>query len=102
MLLFAMQTAQSQVTFKTSVSKEQLGLNERLRIEFSIDRQGGDDFTPPDFVNFKVLAGPSQSSSFSSINGKTSYKLTYTYVIQPLSKGTFTIPSASITRSPKM
>ena len=97
LLVFALQTAQSQVTFKTTVSKEQLGLNERLRIEFSIDRQGGDDFTPPDFVNFKVLAGPSQSSSFSSINGKTSYKLTYSYVIQPISKGTFTIPSASIT-----
>lgn len=87
----------AQVTFKTTVSKTELGLNERLRIEFSIDRQGGDDFTPPDFKNFKVLAGPSQSSSFSSINGKTSYKLTYTYVIQPLTKGTFTIPSASIT-----
>jgi hypothetical protein len=97
LLVFALQTAQSQVTFKTTVSKEQLGLNERLRIEFSIDRQGGDDFTPPDFVNFKVLAGPSQSSSFSSINGKTSYKLTYSYVIQPISKGTFNIPSASIT-----
>ena len=97
LFVFALQTAQSQVTFKTTVSKEQLGLNERLRIEFSIDKQGGDDFTPPDFVNFKVLAGPSQSSSFSSINGKTSYKLTYSYVIQPLSKGTFTIPSASIT-----
>ena len=94
---FASQAAYSQVTFKTTVSKEELGLNERLRIEFSIDRQGGDDFTPPDFVNFKVLAGPSQSSSFSSINGKTSYKLTYSYVIQPISKGTFTIPSASIT-----
>ena len=97
LLVFALQSAQSQVTFKTTVSKEQLGLNERLRIEFSIDRQGGDDFTPPDFVNFKVLAGPSQSSSFSSINGKTNYKLTYSYVIQPISKGTFTIPSASIT-----
>lgn len=97
LLVFALQTTHSQVTFKTTVSKEQLGLNERLRIEFSIDRQGGDDFTPPDFVNFKVLAGPSQSSSFSSINGKTSYKLTYSYVIQPLSKGTFTIPSASVT-----
>ena len=97
LLVFSLQSAQSQVTFKTTVSKEQLGLNERLRIEFSIDRQGGDDFTPPDFVNFKVLAGPSQSSSFSSINGKTSYKLTYSYVIQPISKGTFTIPSASIT-----
>ena len=96
-LLFTLQSVIGQVTFKTEVSKTELGLNERLRIEFSIDRQGGDDFTPPDFKNFKVLAGPSQSSSFSSINGKTSYKLTYTYVIQPLSKGSFNIPSASIT-----
>ena len=96
-LLLTVQSVVSQVTFKTVVSKTELGLNERLRIEFSIDRQGGDDFTPPELKNFKVLAGPSQSSSFSSINGKTSYKLTYTYVIQPLSKGTFTIPSATVT-----
>lgn len=95
-LFLTCQVAFSQVTFKAAVSKEELGLNERLRIEFSIDKQGGDDFTPPDFKNFKVLAGPSQSSSFSSINGRTSYKLTYSYVIQPLSKGTFKIPSASI------
>jgi len=97
LLILTVQSVASQVTFKTVVSKTELGLNERLRIEFSIDRQGGDDFTPPEFKNFKVLAGPSQSSSFSSINGKTSYKLTYTYVIQPLSKGTFTIPSATVT-----
>jgi hypothetical protein len=96
-VLITVQSVVAQVTFKTVVSKTELGLNERLRIEFSIDRQGGDDFTPPDFKNFKVLAGPSQSSSFSSINGKTSYKLTYTYVIQPTSKGTFTIPSATVT-----
>jgi hypothetical protein len=95
--LLAMQSAMAQVTFKATVSKDQLGLNERLRIEFSIDRQGADDFTPPDFNSFKVLAGPSQSSSFSSINGKSSYKLTYSYVIQPTIKGTFSIPSASIT-----
>ena len=96
-LLVTVQSVVAQVTFKTVVSKSELGLNERLRIEFSIDCQGGDDFTPPDFNNFKVLAGPSQSSSFSSINGKTSYKLTYTYVIQPTAKGTFTIPSATVT-----
>ncbi|MGI9531864.1 BatD family protein [Lutimonas sp.] len=96
LLLITAQSVLAQVTFKTAVSKTDLGLNERLRIEFSIDKQGGDDFTPPDFKNFKVLAGPSQSSSFSSINGKTSYKLTYTYVIQPTAKGTFTIPSATV------
>jgi len=96
-LILMAQGVIAQVTFKTAVSKSELGLNERLRIEFSIDKQGADDFTPPNFNNFKVLAGPSQSSSFSSINGKTAYKLTYTYVIQPTVKGTFTIPSASIT-----
>ena len=96
-LLLLTQTVLAQVTFKTTVTKTQLGLNERLRIEFSINKQGADDFTPPDFNNFKVLAGPSQSTSFSSINGKTTYKLTYSYVIQPTVKGTFTIPSASIT-----
>jgi hypothetical protein len=96
-LLITVQNVIAQVTFKTTVSKSELGLNERLRIEFSIDRQGGDDFTPPDFKNFKVLAGPSQSSSFSSINGKTSYKLTYTYILQPTAKGVFTIPSATVT-----
>lgn len=96
-LLLTVQGVIAQVTFKTTVSKSELGLNERLRIEFSIDRQGGDDFTPPDFKNFKVLAGPSQSSSFSSINGKTSYKLTYTYILQPTAKGNFTIPSATVT-----
>ena len=97
LFLFVIQIGFSQVTFKTTVSKTELGLNERLRIEFSVNKQGADDFTPPDFRNFKVLAGPSQSTSFSSINGKTSYKLTYTYIIQPTRKGTFTIPSASIT-----
>ncbi len=97
LFLLTVQGISAQVTFKTTVSKDELGLNERLRIEFSINRQGGDDFTPPDFRNFKVLAGPSQATSFSSINGKSSFKQTYTYIIQPLRKGTFTIPSASIT-----
>ena len=95
--LIFIQWSYSQVAFKTSVSKTTLGLNERLRVDFTMDKQGGDDFTPPDFENFKVLAGPSQSTSFSSINGKTSFKQTYTYVIQPTAKGSFLISSASIT-----
>lgn len=95
-LLLTVQNVLAQVTFKTSVSKNQLGLNERFRIEFSMDKQGGDDFTSPNFNNFKVLAGPSQSTSFSSINGKSSFKQTYTYIIQPTVKGNFTISSASI------
>lgn len=95
--IFLVQISFAQVTFKTNVSKTSLGLNERLRVDFTIDKQGADDFTPPNFENFTVLAGPSQSTSFSSINGKTSFKQTYTYIIQPRAQGSYLISSASIT-----
>lgn len=97
LLFLVVQFGFAQVTFKAAVSKTIMGMNERLRVDFTIDKQGADDFTPPRFENFTVLAGPSQATSFSSINGKTSFKQTYTYIIQPVSKGSFLIGSASIT-----
>ena len=96
LLLVSQQITAQEVSFKSIVSKNRLGLNERLRITFSIDKQGGDDFTPPDFKNFKVLSGPMQSTNFSYVNGKQSFEQSYTYTIQPNRKGIFTIPSASI------
>jgi len=96
LLLVSQQMMAQEVSFKSTVSKSRLGLNERLRITFSIDKQGGDDFTPPDFKNFKVLSGPMQSTNFSYVNGKQSFEQSYTYTIQPNRKGIFTIPSASI------
>ena len=51
-----------QVEFKAEVSKNQLGANERLRIEFSMNKDG-DNFTPPNFQGFRVIMGPSQSIS---------------------------------------
>ena len=80
----------------TTVSKNKLGLNQRLRVEFSIDKQGGDNFTPPPFQNFRVVGGPSQSISQSYFNGKSSYKQSYSYIIQPTKKGILVIPAASI------
>jgi len=85
-----------ELSFKTVVSKNRLGSNERLRITFSINKQGADNFTPPNFKNFKLLAGPMQSTNFSYTNGKKSFEQSYTYTIQPIKKGVFTIPSASI------
>jgi len=96
LLIVSQQLLAQEVSFKTTVSKDRLGLNERLRITFSINKQGSDDFTPPNFRNFKVLAGPMQSTNFSYGNGKQSFEQSYTYTIQPIKKGTFKIPSASI------
>ena len=85
-----------EVKLTTTVSKNKLGLNQRLRVEFSVNKQGGDNFTPPRFKNFRVVGGPSQSISQSYFNGKSSYKQSYSYVIQPTKKGILVIPAASI------
>ena len=83
-------------TLKTKVSKNKLGVNQRLRVEFSVNKQGADNFTPPSFRNFKVVGGPSQSVSQSWINGKVSFSQSYTYIIQPKRKGELTIEPATI------
>ena len=89
------------VSFKTTVSKNRLGLNERLNITFSINKQGGDNFTPPNFKNFRILGGPFQQTSFSDNNGALSFLQAYTYTIQPTKKGTLIIPAATITYNGK-
>ncbi|WP_159018635.1 BatD family protein [Algibacter sp. L3A6] len=86
--------ASAQVKFEAKVSKKSLGLNERLRIDFEMNKDG-DNFTPPDFSNFNV-SGPNQSVSNSWINGVRTYKKTYTYFLTPKSRGNFTVSQATI------
>lgn len=95
-LVFASQVLSAQVEFKTSVSKTNLGLNQRFRIEFSVDKQGADNFKPPSFEDFKVVGGPSSSVSQSWINGKASYSQTYIYILEPKNEGEFIIEPATI------
>ena len=47
-------SAFSQVNFTTKLSKNQLGLNERVKVEFSVDKDG-DNFIPPTFENFRIV-----------------------------------------------
>lgn len=88
--------SQEEPELKSAVSKNKLGVNERLRIEFSFNKQGADNFTPPNFQNFRIVAGPSQSISQSWINGKASFSQSHTFILAPLKKGEFIIPPASI------
>ncbi|TDS12794.1 oxygen tolerance protein BatD [Maribacter caenipelagi] len=83
------------VTFEMKLSKPKLGLNERLRVDFIMNRDG-DNFNPPDFTGFKVIMGPSQSISSSWINGVRSYSKSYSYTLSPTARGKFTIKQASI------
>lgn len=96
LVIFATGLVSSQVKFEAKVSKDRLGVNERLRIDFEMN-QDGDNFNPPSFADFTVVGGPNQSVSNSWINGVRSYKKTYTYFLAPKGRGTFTINQATIT-----
>ena len=96
LLILLTQSLVAQIEFKTKVSKNKLGVNQRLRVEFSINKQGADNFRPPNFRGFEIVGGPSQSVNQSWINGKSSYTQTYSYIVSPTRKGELTIAGATI------
>jgi len=88
--------AQDDVSFTAKLDRKKLGINERLRIDFTMN-QDGDNFSPPAFEGFTVSSGPNQSVSRQWVNGKGSYSKTYTYFLSPTKRGKFTIKQAEIT-----
>jgi hypothetical protein len=96
-LFLIAQSLSAQVQFEAKVSKNTLGINERLRIEFNMNADG-DNFVAPNFEasGFRVIGGPSQSVSQSWINGKSSFNKSYIYILLPTQKGQLTIKQAAI------
>ena len=93
-VFFVTSFVSAQVTFEAKVSKKKLGINERLRIDFVMNKDG-DNFNPPTFENFTVI-GPNQSISTSWLNGVKSYTKTYSYFLIPKKRGKFTITQSTI------
>lgn len=89
------QNKTSEIKFETKVSKKKLGINERLRVDFVMNKDG-DNFNPPSFENFSVVGGPSQSINNSWINGVRSFSKTYSYFLAPKKRGSFKITQATI------
>ena len=94
-LLLCSTTFFGQIKFEAVVSKNKLGLNENLRVDFKMN-DDGDNFTPPNFNGFNIVGGPNQSVSNSWINGARTFSKTYTYFLSPKERGRFIIGQASI------
>lgn len=95
LLLVGLTSLQAQVQFETKLSKTSVALNERLKVDFVMN-VNGDNFVPPSFDGFKVVAGPSQQISQSWVNGKSSFNKIYTYYLLPNQRGNLTIRQASM------
>ena len=96
LLTFTRLTSQEEsVNFEALVSKKSLGLNENLRVDFKMNKDG-DNFNPPSFEGFRVVGGPNQSVSNMFVNGKRTFSKTYSYFLSPLEKGLITVGQATI------
>lgn len=75
-------------------------IGEQFRLSYSVNRKGT-SLQVPALEGFDRLMGPSMgsSSSFTSINGKVTQNVayTYTYVLEATKEGTYQIPGATIT-----
>lgn len=83
------------ISFEAVLSKKSLGINENLRVDFKMNKDG-DNFTPPSFNGFTVVGGPNQSVSNMWVNGKRTFSKSYTYFLTPIKKGPLTIGQATI------
>jgi len=95
LLFLISNSSYAQVKFQTKVSKKRLGVNERLRVDFEMNKDG-DNFNPPSFENFNIIGGPNTSVSNSWINGKRTFAKTYSYFLAPKRLGKFKINQATI------
>lgn len=92
------QVVVAQVKFSTTANQGEAGLDEYIEIGYVIENaQSVGDFSPPDFKNFKVVQGPSQSQNVTVINGRMSRSVSVSYVLKPETTGKLTIEGATAT-----
>ncbi len=81
--------------FTAKASTNKVAVNQRFKVEFSVNKEGFSDFKLPDLSGFKTV-GSTSSSRTRGVNGKEVHTISATYVLQPKKTGTFTIPPASV------
>jgi hypothetical protein len=86
-------------SFEASVDKNPVAVDDQFTYSLVLSNagmSGGKNLKLPDLEKFRVMMGPSTSSSVQIINGAVSSSVTYSYVLQPKEVGKHTIGPASI------
>ncbi len=98
LIVFFYSSANAQ-SFTASVEATTVTTDEVFQISFTFsgnEVNGLSNFQAPVFKEFQVVSGPNQSTSMQIINGAVTASRSFSYFLQPRSKGKFTIGSASI------
>ena len=85
-----------ETSFTVSAQPDTLLIGNQLQVSFKLENGNSQDFTPPEFEGFTVVAGPNISSSMVMTNGAISQSITYSYFLDVEEVGVFFIPPAKI------
>lgn len=87
--------ASAQTEFTAKVNRNPVGKNERFTLSFVLNANGH-TFKAPDLSDFRVLGGPNRSQSTRIVNYEMSVENSFSFVLQALEEGTYSIGPASI------
>ncbi|MFZ1678281.1 MAG: BatD family protein [Saprospiraceae bacterium] len=88
--------------FAAAVASDKVAQNTVFDITFELRNAQGGNFQPPTFENFKVVAGPSTSSSTMIMNGQMSQSISWSYSLLAIQVGKFTIGPAKVAAGRKL
>jgi len=75
-------------TLRSEVDARKIGVQDQVQLTITIEGTGGpDEVAPPALQNLEVVAGPSQSTQVSLVNGRLSQSRSFIYVLQPKAEG---------------
>ncbi|MBC7885443.1 MAG: protein BatD [Saprospiraceae bacterium] len=84
------------VKFYLQTDREKVEVGETFMLEAVLENADATNIQMPDLKSFKVVQGPSTSSSITIINGKRSASVSYRYMLLAVSKGIYSIGPASV------
>ena len=91
-----LQPVSAQVNFSAQSSTKNMGKTDYVEVQFIVENAKKiENLQPPEFPDFSIVQGPSQSSGMSIVNGAMSQYRGVSYVLQPKKTGTLTIKAAS-------
>ena len=92
----AMMVRSQETSFVVSTQFDTLLIGNQLQVSFKLENGNSQNFTPPVFEDFTLVAGPNMSSSMMMNNGTVSQSITYSYYLEAKEVGVFFIPPAKI------
>ena len=86
----------AQIQFNIKPAATVIGKEDVLQVSYEITGVSDANFEPPLFPKWKIVSGPNYSSEQTMMNGKTEKKVSFIFLLHPLSVGTIEIPQATI------